>query len=119
VRADAPGEQKTTELVKLQAGACADNANRCFAIAIPNASVAIHVTNPEGWGKFVEGAEYHVDFTPVGKTGAAAEGQPPAERQQPDAGESAPESPGAAPGSGAVETAQDEPIAATVAAPTE
>lgn len=37
--------------------------NQSFATATPSGSIQLQITNPEAFGKFIQGLEYYVDFT--------------------------------------------------------
>jgi hypothetical protein len=62
-RAEKPYEG--TEVVSFQAVTDGSEENKSFAQFTPSANAILSIDNPAAQGKFVQGEEYYVDFTPA------------------------------------------------------
>lgn len=63
----AEGEDKTQETIHMSAVTSAgeDDPNKVWSKYTPSGGLQMAVTNPTCFGKFIQGKEYYLDFTPV------------------------------------------------------
>jgi hypothetical protein len=57
--------QKVGEVAYLSAVTSGSEENSSFSAATPHANLVMTISNPDAWGKIVEGQEYYIDITPA------------------------------------------------------